>query len=177
MTSPVNVALQSWFPGSQELVRTRFGIEFDPNADVWPIDGRQSIDAAGLWPLVSAELQPGLKQTIRTAAAKYSWATLHQFAFAIRHLRKAMFDGPVSRWNIADFRQYRDILLKEFGHEDYLRSIRSLLLLWYQGRWPGVDKHLIDALKAMRLKGTQVGRAVRVGDDGKGPLTEQELYS
>jgi hypothetical protein len=161
-----------------DLVRTRFGIVFDADADVWPIDGRQSIDVASILKLVSVELLPSLKQTMRKAAQKYAWATLIQYIYALRHLRKSLFQGgAIDRWTAADLTQYRKVLLKEFGHEDYLRHIRSLLVLWYQGRWPGVDKNLIDALKDMRLKGAEAGRAVRTEDADKGPLTELEHHA
>lgn len=159
------------------LVRTRFGIEFDANEDVWPIDGKRVINAAAIRSLMSPDLLPGLEMTLRESAARYSWATLAQYGYSLTQFQKKIFpNGKITRWNIADIRAYRVEQMKSFGHEDGVRSIRSLLVNWNKGRWLGVSKEFISALCEMKLKGTQTGRSVRVMDAQKGPLSLDEKH-
>lgn len=176
----------AWNSGAQragddstsDLVRTRYGIEFDAREDWWPIDGRQGISVGPLRALVSPALRDGLELTLRDCARRYSWATISQFCWALRHLQKTIFGADlIGGWRLADLRKYRAALIKEFGHEDYLRHIRSFLTNWHKARHPGVTDELIAALKEMRLKGVEAGRAVRVMDPDKGPLSPDELHS
>lgn len=164
--------------GDDHLVVTRYGIEFDARADWWPIDGRQGIDAASVWSLVSPELRAGLQKAFRAGARRYSWGTLIQYVYGLRHYQKSCFPkGEITHWRLSDLRLYRTVLMKEFGNEHYLLSVRSVLILWHKGSSTGVDKDLIASLNEMRLKGREAGRAVRVMDPDKGPFTEQELHS
>lgn len=159
------------------VVRTRYGIEFDARSDWWPIDGKQGIDAAATRALVSAELLPGLEATLRQACTKYSWATVVQYRWSLKNFQKEFFpDGVITKWNLADFRKYRKLLLDQFGHEDYLRHLRSLLGNWHSSGHVGVSSELIASLKEMRLKGAEAGRAVRVMDPDDGPLTPEEFH-
>lgn len=164
--------------GDREFtVRTRYGIEFDSREDWWPIDGKQGIDVGSLRKLVSTTLRPGLEATLRIASRKYSWATLTQYHWALSHFKKVCFpSGPVRSWDLADFRRYRSTLMAEFGHEDYLRQLRSMLVNWHSGGYAGVSADLIGSLKEMRLKGVEAGRAVRVMDPNAGPLTQEEFH-
>lgn len=163
-------------PGSH-IVRTRYGIEFDARSDWWPIDGKQGMDVAGIRVLVSAELLPGLEATLRHACTKYSWATLVQYRWALKNFQKEFFpEGAITRWDLADFRRYRKVLLAQYGHEDSLRQLRSLLVNWHSGGQAGVSSELIASLKEMRLKGAETGRAVRVMDPDDGPLTPEEFH-
>lgn len=158
-------------------VRTRFNIEFDSNQDQWPINGFRSINVAELKAIVAPELCHGLTMTLIRAAQKYSWATVSMYALTLRHFQKTLFPiGKIEEWKISDFRKYRKFLISDMGHEDYLRSLRSLLNNWQKGRWPGVDPELMVSLNEMKLKGAETGRAVRVMDPDKGPLTPDELH-
>lgn len=160
------------------IVRTRYGIEFDARADWWPIDGKQGIDVAAIRALVSPELLPGLEATLRHACTKYSWATLKQYRYSIKSFQKECFpEAVITGWELADFRSYRKVLLDQFGHEDYLRQLRSLLVIWHSGGHAGVSEPLIASLKEMRLKGAEAGRAVRVMDPEEGPLTPEEFQN
>ncbi|GHD82424.1 site-specific integrase [Vogesella fluminis] len=159
------------------IVRTRYDIEFDAREGWWPIDGKQGLDVELMRALVSPALQPGLEATLRHACTKYSWATLNQYRWALSKFREICFpDGPIISWKIADFRRYRKALLSKFGHEDYLRHLRSLLVNWHSGRHAGVSDELIASLKEMRLKGVESGRAVRTMDQDDGPLSTEELH-
>ena len=145
-----------------DLVRTRYGIEFDASQDVWPIDGTHALDVGDIRGQLALGLQFGLEMTLRESASRYSWSTLDQFRWSLKHFRATQFpEGQITRFRLADMRLYRVALIKAFGHEDYLRHIRSMLVNWQKGRWPGVSKELIDALQEMRLKGVEAGRAVR----------------
>lgn len=158
-------------------VRTRYGIEFDARDGWWPIDGKQGIDVESIRALVAPALQPGLEATLRFAASKYSWSTMAQFVWAVKAFRKFCFpSGQVTAWKLADLRRYRVQLMAEFGHEDYLRHLRSLLVNWHGGKHAGVADSLIASLKDMRLKGTESGRAVRSMDPDSGPLTPDEFH-
>lgn len=158
-------------------VRTRYGIEFDSREDWWPIDGKQGIDVGSLRTLVSPELLPGLEATLRQACRKYSWATMSQYRWALRSFKKACSPStPISSWKLKDLRTYRTALMAEFGHEDLLRQLRSLLVNWHSGGHEGVSSSLIASLKEMRLKGVEAGRAVRAMDPDEGPLTRNEFH-
>lgn len=168
-------------PASSEsashLVRTRYGIEFDARDDWWPIDGRQGIDAGAMRAIVSPGLLSGLELTMRDCARRYAAATMVQFHWALKHYQRSMFVGDqVASWRLIDFRNYRAVLAKEFGHEDYLRHIRSLLTNWQKAGHPGVTPKLAQSLADMRLKGAETGRAVRVMDPDKGPLRPDEFH-
>ena len=163
---------------ASHLVRTRFGIEFDAREERWPIDGLREVDVGDMRTLVSPVLLHGLERTLRDAARVYSWPTLNQFRSALRHFKKTIRpDGQIAEWKLADLRRYRAVVMEEYGHEDSLRHLRSLLVNWQKGRYPGVSDELIAALKGMRLKGAEAGRAVRVMDPDKGPLTPDELHA
>lgn len=158
-------------------VQTRFKIEFDSNKDEWPIDGHRSINAGAIKALVSPSLRNGLHMSLIHAAKQYAWATVHQYQNSLAHFQKTIFpQGQISAWRISDVRKYRALLIKEYGHEDCLRHIRSLLTNWHNGRWDGVSSELVASLKKMKLKGAEAGRAVRVMDPDKGPLTPNELH-
>lgn len=164
--------------GDGHLVVTRYGIEFDARKDRWPINDREGIDAATLWSLVSPELRAGLQKTFRAGARRFSYGTLTLYISSLKHYQKSRFPkGEITRWHMSDLRLYRAVLMKEFGNEHNLLNVRSVLSLWHKGGAPGVDKDLIVALHEMRLKGREAGRAVRVMDPDKGPLTEQELHA
>lgn len=159
------------------IVRTRFGIEFDARAGWWPIDGRQGIDVESLRILVTPAMLAGLETTLRFASQHYARATLNLYCFALRHFQKACFPkGRISAWRLTDVRKYRALLLEEFGHEDYLRHLRSFLVNWHAGGHAGVSDSLIASLKEMRLKGAEAGRAVRSMDPDSGPLTPDEFH-
>ncbi|KPF68543.1 hypothetical protein IP84_09625 [beta proteobacterium AAP99] len=159
------------------IVRTRFGIEFDAREGWWPIDGRQGIDVESLRILVTPAMLAGLEATLRFASSKYSWATVSHYGWALKNFQRMCFPaGRISSWRLADFRKYRALLLAEYGHEDYLRHIRSLLVNWHAGGHAGVSDALIASLKEMRLKGVEAGRAVRSMDPDSGPLTPDEFH-
>lgn len=159
------------------IVRTRFGIEFDAREGWWPIDGKQGIDVECLRTIVAPSLLAGLEATLRFASSKYSWATVSQYAWALKNFQRMCFPaGRISSWRLTDLRKYRALLLAEYGHEDYLRHIRSLLVNWHAGRHAGVSDSLIASLKEMRLKGVEAGRAVRLMDPDSGPLTPDEFH-
>jgi len=159
------------------IVRTRYGIEFDAREAWWPIDGKQGIDVESLRALVAPALLPGLEATLRHAAGKYAWATMAQYLWALKGFQRACFPSKrISAWRLADFRRYRTVLMSEFGHEDSLRQLRSLLVNWHGGRHAGVSDSLIASLKEMRLKGVEAGRAVRSMDPDSGPLTPDEFH-
>ncbi|QBP73890.1 hypothetical protein E2K99_02180 [Herbaspirillum huttiense] len=173
VTTPAGNAAET----GSHIVRTRYGIEFDAREDWWPIDGKQGIDVAAIRSLVSPGLLPGLESTLRQACAKYSWATLNMYGYGVKTFRKECFpDGLITSWNLADFRRYRTILLEQFGHEDALRHLRSLLANWHQAKHSGVSDDLMASLKEMKLKGVEAGRAVRVMDPDEGPLTPQQAH-
>lgn len=158
-------------------VRTRDGIEFDSRAGLWPITENQSLDVDSLRALMSPALLPGLEATLRDACTKYSWSTVTQHRFALKHFHKSFFPSAlVASWEITDFKRYRTALLAEFGHEDYLRHLRSFLVLWHRGGHPGVTSSLVADLQEMRLKGVEPGRAVRTMDPREGPLTPEESH-
>ena len=160
-----------------DLVRTRFGIEFDASEDVWPIDGTHKLDVGDIRGQLALGLQFGLEMTLRESATRYSWSTLDQFRWSLKHFRATQFPGgKITHLHLADMRLYRAALIKEFGHEDYLRHIRSMLVNWQKGRWPGASRELIDGLLEMKLKGVEAGRAVRTMDAEKGPLTPDERH-
>lgn len=162
---------------ASHIVSTRYGIEFDAREDWWPINGKQGIDIGSIRALIAPTLLPGLEATLRHASTKYSWATLTQYRWALAHFQRTCFPaGTITTWQITDIRRYRQILLAEFGHEDYLRHLRSLLVNWHGGRHPGVSDSLLASLKEMRLKGIEPGRAVRVMDPQNGPLTPEESH-
>ncbi len=164
--------------GASNLVRTRFGIEFDASDDVWPIDGSRELDVGAMRSLVTPGLLLGLEMTLREAATRYSWSTLNAYRYALKHFQVTCFpSGVIEQWSLGDLRPYRAVLIKAFGHEDYLRHIRSLLVNWQKGRRPGVSKELIDSLQEMKLIGVEAGRSVRVMDPDKGPLTPDERHN
>lgn len=159
------------------IVRTRYGIEFDAREDSWPIDGTQRFDAAAARTLVSPDLLPGLEATLRQACSKYSWSTLVMYGYGLKTFQKKCFpEGVITRWHLADVRRYRTVLLAQFGYEDALRHLRSLLSNWYQAGHAGVSDDLMAALNEMKLKGAEAGRAVRVMDPDEGPLTPQQAH-
>ncbi len=163
---------------SEHLIRTRYDVEFDARSDVWQIDGKKNLNVATFRAQVSAGLLPGLELTLRDAARRYSPSTLEQYLAAVKHYRRIMQDGrKIARWDLAAFQTYRATLLRDFGHEDYLRQIRSLLTNWRNARHPGVSQDLIDELNQMKLKPAEYGRAVRVKDGSKGALAPLELHS
>lgn len=158
-------------------VITRFGVVFDAREDWWPINGRDGIGVRQLRTLVVPKLLAGLEMTLRDAARRYAVATLVAYSASLRNFQRTIFpDGRIERWHLDDLRNWRVILMKEFGHEDYLGNVRSFLLNWNKGGWPGVAKSVIDGLKEMRLKSSETGRAVRVSDPQKGPLTSEESH-
>lgn len=160
-----------------DLVRTRFGVEFDASEDVWPIDGTHELDVGDIRGQLASGLQFGLEMTLRESATRYSWSTLDQFRWSLRHFRATQFPGgKITHLSLPDMRLYRVALIKAFGHEDYLGHIRSMLVRWHRGRWPGVPKELIDGLREMKLKWGEAGRAVRTMDPEKGPLTPDERH-
>lgn len=160
------------------LVRTRFGIEFDAREDWWPIDGKMGIDVQAMRSMVASGLLPGLQATLKHAASKYSWGTMTQYSAALNSFRKACFpSGTITSWRLSDLRRYRSILLNERGQEQHLRHLRSFLLNWHSGRHAGVSDSLVAALKEMRLKTDEVGRAVRSMDPNDGPLTPDEFQN
>lgn len=162
---------------SPHLVRTRYGIEFDARKDWWPINGRQGIEVAYVRSAVAPDLLHGLESTLRDAARRYSWSTMQQYIAAMKHFQRTMFaSGQIKRWHHVDLRNYRAVLVREFGHEDYLRHIRSMLANWQKAGYPGVPIKLAKLLADMRLKGAETGRAVRVMDPDKGPLSPDEFH-
>lgn len=159
------------------VVRTRYDIEFDAREGWWSIDGKQGIDVESLRSLVAPALLVGLEATLRFASQHYSWSTLHLFTTAVKHFQRACFPaGRILAWKLTDFRKYRALLLAEFGHEDYLRHLRSFLVNWHAGRHAGTSVALMAALKEMRLKGVEAGRAVRSMNTDSGPLTPDEFH-
>ncbi len=159
------------------FVRTRYGIEFDAREGWWPIDGKQGIDVDSLRILVTPAMLSGLEATLCFASQHYAWSTLNLFSTAVKHFQKVCFPaGKISSWKLADFRKYRAILIAEYGHEDYLRHLRSFLVNWHGGRHAGVSDSLIASLKEMRLKGVEAGRSVRSMDPDNGPLTPNEFH-
>lgn len=175
---PVDLGQAQAFDGyASHRVLTRFGIEFDARDDWWPIDGRAKVHAAGFRTLVGPSLRDGLERTMRHAARRYSLATMQQFVYSLRHYRKTMCaDQRIVRWTLPELRSYRALLVKEFGHEDCLRHLRSLLSSWFKARLQGVSEEVFQGLSEMKLKGAESGRAVRVNDPEKGPLTPDELH-
>ncbi|MCF8206484.1 MAG: hypothetical protein K9J82_15480 [Methylotenera sp.] len=160
------------------FVRTRYGVEFDARERWWLIDGKRGIDVESLRSLVAPSLRPGLVATLRYAAQKYSWSTLAQYRAALKSFQKECFPSrKIAAWTIEDIRRYRAKLIAEFGCEDYLCHLRSLLVKWHSGRQPGVTDSLIASLGEMRLKLHQTGRAVRAMDPDSGPLTPEESHS
>lgn len=159
------------------IVRTRYGVEFDAREAWWLIDGKQGIDVESLRSIVAPSLRPGLESTLRYAAQKYSWSTLAQYCAALKSFQKVCFPSrKIAAWRLEDVRRYRVKLIAEFGSEDYLCHLRSLLLKWHSGRQPGVPDSLIAPLGEMRLKLHQAGRAVRAMEPDSGPLTPDESH-
>lgn len=163
---------------ASHLIRTRYGIEFDAREGWWPIDGKNGVDVSVARSLVGPQLSAGLEATLRDCATRYAPSTLHLFVQSLRNFSNLMCEGQrVDAWDLTVFRNYRVVLMNEYGHEDYLRHIRSLLVRWDKGRWPGIPASLVTSLKEMKLKGAETGRAVRVMDPEEGPLTPDELDS
>lgn len=159
------------------VVRTRYGVEFDARDAWWPIDGKRSINVESLRAIVAPSLRQGLDTTLRYAAQKYSWSTLAQYAAALKSFQKACFPSrKIVAWRLEDIRRYRVTLIAEFGCEDYLCHLRSLLVKWHSGRQPGVDDSLVASLRGMRLKLHEAGRAVRAMEPDSGPLTPDESH-
>lgn len=164
-------------PSTSHIVRTRYGIEFDAREGRWPVNEKQGIDVESIRAMIAPILLPGMEATLRHAFTKYSWSTLTQYRSALSHFQKSCFPaGAITAWQLSDFRRYRKTLLAEFGHEDYLRHLRSLLVNWHGGRHEGVPDSLIASLQEMKLKGGEAGRAVRVMDPNEGPLTPEESH-
>lgn len=122
-------------------------------------------------------LLDGLEATLREDARKYATGTLLDIGKALKHYKATMSPtGHIEHWHETDLRNYRVRLRETFGHEDYLIVLRSFLKRWQALRNPGVAADTVKALKGMRLKKRESGRAVRTMDPDQGPLLPDELH-
>ena len=154
------------------------GEAFDIYADEWKLDTRNTLKVAPLRALMPSGLQMGLTMTLCHLARNRSPRTpiklstiLKDFA---RHINP---EQTISDWRVVDLQNYRETLIKRFGHEGYLAMLRAFLKTWHELRYPGVDRKVYEALKEMTLKGPESGRAVRSMDPEEGPIEPTELHT
>ncbi|MCV2353567.1 tyrosine-type recombinase/integrase [Paucibacter sp. B2R-40] len=160
------------------LVITRDGVEFDSRMPTWPIDAQTTLYVEDLCSLFDSELAEGLVGTLRNLVSKFSANTVHGHATVLRHYHRTIAPSSViHHWDASDLRGYRESLINEFGHEEYLIRLRAFLKHWGALRQPGVSADTTRVLREMRLKASEKGRAVRIQDPQKGPLTPDELLN
>ncbi len=157
-------------------IKTRYSnIWVDTRQDIWTPDGKRTVNVGVVRKDVAPSLRLGFEALLRHLVSKLAVGTLSTYISTIRHYRKTMFGiDPVNRWHIDDVTNYRSKLFKEFGSEDYLINLRSMLKTWYALRFSGVEWEVVETLESWTLKSHETGRAVRRMDPDSGPLLAQE---
>lgn len=173
---PASIPIESAHD-EQYLVTTRDGITFDSRDAKWPVSTKRTANIGRVREAFDGGLLGGLNGTLRSLASKHGPETMASTVNSLLHFHKSMFlDGQVTRWHIADLRNYRAKLVTELGCEDYLIRLRTFLKHWKALRHAGLSSSTVDALTEMRLKAAATGEAVRTLDSEKGPLSPEELH-
>lgn len=148
------------------------GFEFDSTSDVWRLSDRGGLHVKKIRAWYSSKLQEGLIGTLRHFARTKTMNTCRFTVVVLCHYANHFRpNGGISEWRVADLANYRAHVQAEFGYEGYMTKLRSFLKAWYALRFPGPTKDVIDALREMRLKNHEVGRAIRRMDSEDGPST------
>lgn len=153
------------------------GSEFDSTSDVWRLSDRARLDVDQVRSHFAAELQVGLNGTLRHLARTKSPSTCKFAVQVLCHYASHISpDTPIVAWRSADLANYRGHLDAEFGHEQYMNKLRAFVKAWYALRLPGPTAEVIDSLKAMRIKGSESGRAIRRMEPDDGPFDIAETH-
>lgn len=161
---------------TEHHIKTRYSnIWVDTRESIWTPDGKKPVNVGAAREDVAPSLHHGLEALLRHYVSRVAAGTLSAYLAAIRHYRQIVFGtAPISRWHIDDLTNYRNKLVKQVGHEENLIKLRAALKTWCALRLPGVDLEVVEALESWRLKGMEIGRAVRRMDPESGPLLPQE---
>jgi integrase len=151
------------------------GEVFDLHSDEWKLSARVTLGVAQLRALVAPTLLEGLIMTLCYYARNRTPATCKFVRQSLKNYANCMSPNQtIASWRPVDIQNYRELLNRRFGEEQYLIQLRSFLKTWYVLRYPGVDRRVFEALKEMVLKKKDAGRAVRSMDPNQGPLEPSE---
>jgi hypothetical protein len=165
------------FEASPEWITALSGVEFNSADEVWQLTPRTRLNVGRLKVLYSGEMFEGLLIALASLAVKRAAGTLLQCVSALRHYAIVMgVQQGIDNWNIDHLRIYRVKINEQFGHEEYLSKLRTVLKECYALRVCGVSAQLIQDLAQMTLKQVETGRAVRIADASNGPLIPTELH-
>lgn len=165
-------------PPKSQIEKSLLGELFDVYSDKWKISTRVIIRIDRISTLVAPELLEGLIMTLSHYARNKSPSSCQAIVASLRNYAKTMSPRKeIKKWLVADFLNYRKILIQCFQHESYLSDLRIFLKTWYDLRYPGVSREVYISLNAMRLKQAESGRVVRTMDPLKGPLDPSEFHS
>lgn len=160
------------------MVTNRAGITFDSREPTWPLGGKLNAHVEGLRKLFGKDLLEGLNGALRDGVQRSAGGTFGLLVNTLRHYHRAMHpNGFVECWDASALRNYRAKLAAEYGNEVKLAILRTFLKRWNALRYPGVPDDVVDALKGMRIKNIEGGRAVRTQDQDNGALTPDELHN
>ncbi|NHF64523.1 site-specific integrase [Xanthomonas hortorum] len=160
-------------PPAWGLTRTKSGIEFDPNADIWAYrDGVNNVflDFKQL-PNAVQLLCDSAKSVLTWYAENRSPDHLHNMFRRLQHFLRAA-PKELSRISDVDLLNYRAGL--DESTEWYLGSLSGLLRKWAQLGYPGVGEDVELLLKQLRLKGNAKGVSVLTWNPHDGPFTHIE---
>ncbi|WP_313570140.1 site-specific integrase [Comamonas terrigena] len=165
-------------PHKIEIEKSLHGESFIIHSDRWKISSKVTLSIDKIINRLSPDMHEGAIRTLCHFARNKSPNTCIAIVFSILDYSKSIFsDNVINKWVVSDFYNYRENLMNRFQHENYLIVLRTFLKTWYELRYPGISSEAYVVLDSMRLKRTEIGRAVRTMDPHKGPLEPSEFQS
>lgn len=166
-------------PDEREWRMSKDGQPFDVQADRWQLSSRRSVNVSEIRQSIPAGLREGAIRVLAQNAETLSTGTVIGRTKSLRAFFQ--FAGlrigtdSVSAETVVN---YRHFCFVRDGHDaEVSGQIRPFLKKWFALGYPGVNRALVDELKAWRLKGREMGAAVNTLDPNGGPLMPDELAS
>ncbi len=147
------------------------GYTFDFDNDEWRLDGSTVIYFKRLTPM-NRELKHSFKEALcRYAEALSAMHTFNMFN-NFNLFMKANTDDRITVEALSNYRASLDSV-----DEHKLGALKGFLLSWYEWRFAGINKVVMNYLDELKLKGFAKGKAVKGACPHSGPLTHNELGS
>lgn len=165
-------------PPKIEIEESLLGEQFNIYSDIWKISSRVTLSIDKIINRLSPDMHEGAIRTLCHLVRTKSPNTCIAVVASILDYSKIIFpEIVIDKWLAIDFYKYRKNLINRFQHENYLLSLKIFLKTWYELRYPGISSETYVVLDAMRLKRSEIGRAVRTMDPQKGPLDPYEFHA
>jgi len=160
-------------------VKTKNGLLFDPNDDLWifnDISAKHRLDL-GAFKISNSRLY-GLKRTFIWYLENHSLHHAKNMYSRFKELLEFMHsqsECDIDTITSIHLINYKSTLSTK--HECYLGSLSGFLKKWYEMGSPGLSKDAYNYLNETSLKGNEKGKAVLTMDPCDGPFTDLELDS